>query len=319
MRKGLDPAAPTLSPNSQLAAPAKASPRVPPELGVLESCGEQSCLEIPLQVQRVLSPPPGVAPPAPSPPCNSTDAPWGLPTTFPVGPHPLRGPHHPLMLSPLPFPSSKKRAREAAAAAAAASASSPSPPWHRRRPGGAPRSPRTSWGRPTPSGCPPAPWCRTPASLLSSESAGDGDGCGTRVPPPQVGVLGVGATSPCSSPSFFPPRQPAAPRPPRGAPQRRHRGLSAQLSALPHRRGAPHVLPASPRPRPGHGGRLLPPQLPDPPPLPAPCLQVGTSPSLPGLGPPLRAINPPCHEFQPSRMEFLPFMAIFAPVSPQDG
>lgn len=205
MRKGLDPAAPTLSPNSQLAAPAKASPRVPPELGVLESCGEQSCLEIPLQVQRVLSPPPGVAPPAPSPPCNSTDAPWGLPTTFPVGPHPLRGPHHPLMLSPLPFPSSKKRAREAAAAAAAASASSPSPPWHRRRPGGAPRSPRTSWGRPTPSGCPPAPWCRTPASLLSSESAGDGDGCGTRVPPPQVGVLGVGATSPCSSPSFFSP------------------------------------------------------------------------------------------------------------------
>lgn len=157
-----------------------------------------------LPVPSLVNTPPTPRPSHPSsPPFDSGDAggcilPWvPLPARDPAGmlgtcqgsrggetagtpPRPLWGPCHPLTpgsaFLPL-LPSSKKQGREAAAAVPAASASSRSPP-SRRRKRGAPLSPPTSWGHPTPSGCPPAPWSRTPASLLSSESGGDGWGWG---------------------------------------------------------------------------------------------------------------------------------------------
>lgn len=91
----------------------------------------------------------------------------------------------------------------------------------------------------------------------------------------QAGRFLPGA-GPCSPPppSPDPCPQPPAASAPRGAPEHGDRGLPEELPALPHHRGPPHVLPASPRPGPGHRRSLLPPQLPGPAPLPPPGLQV---------------------------------------------
>lgn len=120
-----------------------------------------------------------------------------------------------------------------------------------------------------------------PSAQVSRGAMGDGGGYRTRslVLP---SIPGWGVTPPHGdngmvTVSLLPPlpKKPAAAGSPRGASQRRHRGLPAQLPTLPHRRGAPHVLAAPPWPRPRHRRRLLPPWLPDPSPLPAPGLQVG--------------------------------------------
>lgn len=68
--------------------------------------------------------------------------------------------------------------------------------------------------------------------------------------------------------------QPPATCAPCGTPEHGDGRLPAELPALPHRRGPPHVLPTSPRPGPSHCRCLLPPQLPGPAPLPPPGLQV---------------------------------------------
>ena len=228
--------------------------------------------------------------------------------------------------APLPDSRSLSSSRTPAlgAAAAVGSASSWSPPCPRRR-RGAPPSPPTCSAPPTLSASPPAPWCKTRASHRSSKcgsgAGGAGGAAGTCAwgldpggpgAPPGRGwqprarcrtaraTQAPGASSTCPPlvsgfpalrrPSLIhpsPPPQPAAACAPRGAPEHRDRGLPEELPALPHHRGPPHDLPASPGPGPGRRGRrLLSPQLPGPAPLPPPSLQVRRPSESSGAVPP---------------------------------